>query len=60
MECNNVHFTLQRQRSARTGTDRVTSIAILHDYWVGAELVSGGSKTVRLKQASLVYRNFLK
>lgn len=60
MECNNVHFALQRGLSARVGTDRVTSIAILVDDWIEAELGSGGSKTVRLKQASLVYLNFFK
>lgn len=60
MECNNLHFTLLRVRSVSIAADRVTSIAILHNDWIGAELASGGSKTVRLKQASLVYVNFCK
>lgn len=60
MECNNVHFTLLRICSVSIATDRVTSIAILNHDWIGAELASGGSKTVRLKQASLVHLNFCK
>lgn len=53
-----VHFALPRECSEWIVEVRVTSGEIVNDDWLGAGLGSGGSKTVRLKQASLVYLNF--
>lgn len=58
MECR-VPLALHAYTRQASFVFGVTSIAVRHHDWLQAELTSGGSKTIGVKQASLVYLNFL-